>query len=80
MLHQDRMEYQEKELLEGYRKLGQESKRCIMETVMTVVMAESAVKRQYGLPLENNLLQETLLSSDRNDDSERYLYNILKKK
>jgi len=47
------MEDQERELLEGYRKLGPESKRFIMSTVITAVTAESAIKRQYGLPVEN---------------------------
>jgi len=46
---------QEKELLDGYRKLGQESKRLIMTTVITALTAESAIKRQYGLqqPIES---------------------------
>ncbi|MDR1837383.1 MAG: hypothetical protein LBQ89_06975 [Treponema sp.] len=44
---------QERELLEGYRKLKPESKRLIMSTVITAVTAESAIKRQYGLPVEN---------------------------
>jgi hypothetical protein len=44
---------QERELLEGYRQLGQESKRLIMSTVITAVTAESAIKRQYGLPVED---------------------------
>ena len=43
------MEDQERELLEGYRKLGPESKRLIMSTVITAVTAENAIKRQYGL-------------------------------
>jgi hypothetical protein len=47
------MEDQERELLEGYRKLGPESKRLIMSTVITAVTAESAIKRQYGLPAES---------------------------
>jgi len=47
------MQDQEKELLEGYRQLGTESKRLIMSTVITAVTAESAVKRQYGLSMEN---------------------------
>jgi hypothetical protein len=47
------MKEQEKELLEGYRQLGHESKRLIMSTVITAVAAESAIKRQYGLPAEN---------------------------
>jgi hypothetical protein len=47
------MEDQERELLEGYRQLGQESKRLIMSTVITAVTAESAIKRQYGLPVED---------------------------
>jgi len=47
------MEDQEKELIEGYRQLRPESKRFIMSTVITAVTAESAVKRQYGLPAEN---------------------------
>ena len=44
---------QERELLEGYRQLGPESKRLIMSTVITAVAAESAIKRQYGLPVED---------------------------
>ena len=44
---------QERELLEGYRQLGPESKRLIMSTVVTAVAAESAIKRQYGLPVED---------------------------
>jgi hypothetical protein len=44
---------QERELLEGYRQLKPESKRLIMSTVITAVAAESAIKRQYGLPAEN---------------------------
>ena len=44
---------QEKELLEGYRQLGPESKRLIMSTVVTAVAAESAIKRQFGLPVED---------------------------
>jgi hypothetical protein len=47
------MEDQERELLDGYRKLGPEAKRFIMSTVITAVTAESAIKRQYGLPVEN---------------------------
>jgi hypothetical protein len=43
------MEDQEKELIDGYRKLGPESKRFIMSTVITAVTAENAIKRQYGL-------------------------------
>jgi hypothetical protein len=40
---------QEEELLEGYRKLGRESKRLIMTTVITAVTAESAIKRRHEL-------------------------------
>ena len=47
------MEDQERELLEGYRQLRPESKRLIMSTVITAVTAESAIKRQYGLPVED---------------------------
>ena len=47
------MEEQERELLEGYRQLRPESKRLIMSTVITAVTAESAIKRQYGLPAED---------------------------
>jgi hypothetical protein len=47
------MEDQEIKLLEGYRQLKPESKRLIMSTVVTAVAAESAIKRQYGLPAEN---------------------------
>jgi len=45
------MEDQERELLEGYRQLKPEAKRFIMSTVVT---AEAAIKRQYGLPAENS--------------------------
>jgi len=48
MIHVDAVR-REEELLEGYRKLGQESKRLIMTTVLTAVKAESAKKRRYGL-------------------------------
>jgi len=44
---------QERELLEGYRQLRPESKHFIMSTVITAVTAESAIKRQYGLPVED---------------------------
>jgi len=47
------MEDQERELLEGYRQLGPESKRLIMTTVITAVTAESAIKRQFGLPVDD---------------------------
>ena len=47
------MEDQERGLLEGYRQLGPESKRLIMSTIITAVAAESAIKRQYGLPVED---------------------------
>jgi hypothetical protein len=46
MIHMDTIK-QEEELLEGYRRLGQESKRLIMTTVITAVTAESAIKRRY---------------------------------
>jgi len=52
------MEDQERELLEGYRQLKPESRRFIMSTIVTAVRAESAVKRQYGLPLENGQEKE----------------------
>jgi len=48
------MQDQEKELLEGYRQLKPEAKRFIMSTVITAITAESAIKRQYGLPTENS--------------------------
>ena len=48
------MEDQERELLDGYRKLGPESKRLIMSTVITAVTAENAIKRQYGLAAEGD--------------------------
>jgi len=48
------MENQERELLEGYRQLKPESKRLIMSTVITAVTAESAIKRQFGLPAESS--------------------------
>jgi len=44
---------QEQELLDGYRQLKPEARRFIMSTVITAVKAESAVKRQYGLPSED---------------------------
>jgi hypothetical protein len=47
------MEDQERELIEGYRRLGPESKRLIMSTVITAVTAESAIKRQFGLSAGN---------------------------
>jgi len=58
------MEEQEIELLEGYRQLRPESKRLIMSTVITAVTAESAIKRQYGLPAENSLVGAALRFSD----------------
>jgi len=48
MIHRDTTK-QEEELLEGYRKLGKESKRLILTTVITAVTAESAIKRRYEL-------------------------------
>jgi len=48
MIHMDANK-REEELLEGYRKLGKESKRLIMTTVITAVTAESAIKRRYEL-------------------------------
>jgi len=54
------MKDQERELLDGYRKLGPESKRLIMSTVITAVTAESAIKRQYGL-LEGNRQEGAVL-------------------
>ncbi|MDR1838407.1 MAG: hypothetical protein LBQ93_02315 [Treponema sp.] len=59
------MEDQERELLEGYRKLKPESKRFIMSTVITAVTAESAIKRQYGLPTENCLERAVTQCPDR---------------
>jgi len=47
------MQDQERELIDGYRQLRPESKRLVMSTVITAVTAESAVKRQYGVPAEN---------------------------
>jgi len=47
------MEDQERELIEGYRKLKPEAKRFIMSTVIAAVTAESAIKQQYGLLAEN---------------------------
>jgi len=49
---------QEKELLEGFRKLKPESKNFIMSTVITAFTAESAVKRQFRFVLENIPAQE----------------------
>jgi len=48
MIHNDTSK-QEEELLEGYRKLGKESKRLIMTTVISAVTAKSVIKRQYEL-------------------------------
>ena len=48
MIHIDTTK-KEEELLEEYRKLGKESKRLIMTTVITAVTAESAIKRRYEL-------------------------------
>jgi hypothetical protein len=59
------MEEQEIELLEGYRQLRPESKRLIMSTVITAVTAESAIKRQYGLPAENGQVGAALRFADR---------------
>ena len=47
------MDDQEKELLEGFRKLKPGYKSFIMSTAATVVIHESVFKRQYGLPVEN---------------------------
>jgi len=48
MIHLDTIK-QEEELLEGYRKLGRESKRLIMTAVVTALTDESAIKRRYGI-------------------------------
>jgi len=61
------MQEQEKELLEGYRQLKPESRRLVMSTVITAVTAESAVKRQYGLLLENG--QERAISQFSDGES-----------
>jgi len=58
------MENQERELLEGYRQLKPESKRFIMSTIITALKAESAVKRQYGLPIENYRERTSVRFSD----------------
>ncbi|MDR3336299.1 MAG: hypothetical protein LBT16_03745 [Treponema sp.] len=44
------MDDQEKELLEGYRRLRPESQNLILSTVITAVMAEDAAIRENGLP------------------------------
>ena len=62
------MEEQERELLEGYRQLRPESKRLIMSTVITAVTAESAIKRQYGLPAENCQTGAVLQVTEREVD------------
>ena len=62
------MEDQEKELIDGYRKLGPESKRFIMSTVITAVTAENAIKRQYGLLVENGLIGAGLQFTDEGFD------------
>jgi len=59
------MQDQEQELLDGYRQLGSESRRFIMSTVVTAVTAESAIKRQYGLPPENSQERAVSQFSDR---------------
>jgi hypothetical protein len=43
------MEEQEKELLDNYRRLCSESKNFILSTIITAVIAENAMRRQYGL-------------------------------
>ena len=54
------MKEEEQELLKGYRKLRPESKRLIMETVITAVSdeawspSESLAKRQYVFSAEGN--------------------------
>jgi len=55
---------QEQELLDGYRQLKPESQRYIMSMV-SAVRAESAVKRQYGLPLESSQEKAVSRFSDR---------------
>ena len=62
------MEDQERELLDGYRKLGPESKRLIMSTVITAVTAESAIKRQYGLSEGNCVVGAVSQFADREVD------------
>jgi len=62
------MQEQEKELLEGYRQLRPETKRLIMSTVITAVTAESAIKRQYGLPAENGQAGAVLQVAKREVD------------
>jgi hypothetical protein len=59
------MEDQERELLDGYLKLGPESKRLIMSTVITAVTAENAIKRQYGLLEGNSPVGTVLQFADR---------------
>jgi hypothetical protein len=59
------MEDQERALIEGYRKLGPESKRLIMSTVITAVTAENAIKRQYGLAEGNRQEGAVLRVSER---------------
>jgi len=53
----------DEELLEGYRKLGKESKRLIMTTVITAVTAESAIKRRYEL-------QQSIKDSPKDTESQ----------
>jgi len=62
------MEDQEKELIEGYRQLRPESKRLIMSTVITAVTAESAIKRQFGLPVEKRQEGVVLQGAEREVD------------
>ena len=62
MIHRDTTK-QEEELLEGYRKLGKESKRLIMTTVITAVTAESAIKRRYEL-------QQSIKDSPKDTESQ----------
>jgi hypothetical protein len=61
---ENRIQDQERELLEGYRQLKPEAKRFIMSMVITAVTAESAIKRQYGLPAENGPVRAVLQVSD----------------
>jgi hypothetical protein len=57
MIHVDTIK-QEEELLEGYRKLGRESKRLIMTTIITAVTNE----RKLGTDDNHNIfIQKTVI-------------------
>jgi len=63
MIHKDTTN-KEEELLKGYRKLGKESKRLVMTTVITAVTAESAIKRRYEPQYSTEYLPKDTESED----------------